>query len=102
VSPGTRCLLYHNLELALQSFESQRAVMYDPAFQDFFIQYTDGMGHKNGVTYNEGGDPGDQFFVSAFASKDRHPPSPPPGRPHLSRPKRCPHSGISATPPPAT
>ena len=31
VSPGTRCLIYHNLELALQSFESQRAVMYDPA-----------------------------------------------------------------------
>jgi len=62
VSPGTRCLLYHNLELALQSFESQRAVMYDPAFQDWFVQYTDGQGHKNGVTYNEGGDPGDQFF----------------------------------------
>jgi hypothetical protein len=66
VSPGTRCLLYHNLELALQSFESQRAVMYDPSFQDWFIQYTDGKGNKNGVTYNEGGDPGDQFFVSSF------------------------------------
>ena len=66
VSPGTRCLLYHNLELALQSFESQRAVMYDPSFQDWFIQYTDGKGNKNGVTYNEGGAPGDQFFVSSF------------------------------------
>ena len=54
--------MYHNLELALQSVESQRAVMYDETKKQWFIQYTDGKGAKNGTIYNEGGAPGDQFF----------------------------------------
>jgi hypothetical protein len=43
-SPMTRCR-----ELALQWLESNRAVMYDPTKADWFLQYTDGLGHKNGV-----------------------------------------------------
>jgi len=27
--------------------------MYDPSVQNWFLQYTDGQGHKNGTTYNE-------------------------------------------------
>ena len=62
-SPSTRCLVYHNLELALQVLESQRGVMYDPSKAAWFVQYTDGAGRKNGTIYNEpDGDVGDQFF----------------------------------------
>jgi hypothetical protein len=57
-SPGTRCLVYHNLELAMQALESQRAIMYDASKARWFVQY-DG---KNGTIYNEPGGPGDQFF----------------------------------------
>lgn len=60
--PGTKCFIYHNLELALQSFESQRAVMYDASKAHWFVQYTDGFGNKTGLVYNEPGGPGDQFF----------------------------------------
>ena len=60
--PDSRCFIYHNMELALQAFETQRRVMYDPALADYFLQYTDGAGHKNGTIYNEPGGPGDQFF----------------------------------------
>lgn len=45
-SPNTRCFIYHNAELALQAFESQRAVMYDPTKANWFLQYTDGMGNS--------------------------------------------------------
>jgi Hypothetical glycosyl hydrolase family 15 len=62
VSPKTRCFIYHNMELALQAFESQRVVMYNSSLSDYFLQYTDGQGHKNGTVYNEPGGPGDQFF----------------------------------------
>jgi len=62
VSPSTRCFIYHNLELALQALESQRAVMYDASKAHWFVQYTDGAGRKTGVIYNEPGGPGDQFF----------------------------------------
>lgn len=62
VSPGTRCFVYHNMELGLQALESQRKVMYNPATADYWLQYTDGAGHKNGTIYNEPGGPGDQFF----------------------------------------
>lgn len=58
-----RCGLYHNVELALQWIESNRAVMYDPACADWFLQYTDGDGHKNGTIYNEPRAEGDQFFI---------------------------------------
>jgi len=61
-APTTRCFIYHNMELALQAFESQRAVMYDPSKADWFLQFTDGQGNKNGTIYNEPGGPGDQFF----------------------------------------
>jgi hypothetical protein len=42
------------MELALQALESQRAVMYEPAKADWFLQYTDGRGKKNGTIYGEG------------------------------------------------
>jgi hypothetical protein len=61
-SPRSRCFIYHNMELALQALESQRAVMYEPAKADWFLQYTDGRGKKNGTIYGEGGAPGDQYF----------------------------------------
>jgi hypothetical protein len=62
VSPQTKCFIYHNMELALESMESQRAVMYDASKADYFLQYTDGQGNKNGTIYNERQVPGDQFF----------------------------------------
>ena len=40
------------MELALEWEETQRAVMYNPSKADYFLQYTDGMGHKNGTIYN--------------------------------------------------
>lgn len=52
-----KCFIYHNMELALEWMESQRAVMYDPAKADWFLQFTDGKGHKNGTILN---DPTDQ------------------------------------------
>ena len=51
----------HNMELALEWLESQRAVMYDPSKADLFLQYTDGHGHKTGKIYNEARAEGDQF-----------------------------------------
>ena len=60
--PNTRCMIYHNMELALQAFESQRKVMYNPQYSDWFLQYTYGNGTKNGTIYNEPGGPGDQYF----------------------------------------
>lgn len=50
------------MELALEWEESQRKVMYDPSKADYFLQYTDGKGNKNGTIYNEGIEFGDQFF----------------------------------------
>jgi len=50
------------MELALQWIESQRAVMYDPSKANWFLQYTDGKGHKNGTIYNEARGEGDQYF----------------------------------------
>lgn len=47
-----RCFVYHNQELALESMESQRAVMYDPTKAGWFLQYTDGHAHKNGTIYD--------------------------------------------------
>ena len=61
-NPKGKCLIYHNMELALESMESQRAVMYDPSKAYLFLQYTDGKGNKNGTVYNERQEPGDQFF----------------------------------------
>lgn len=59
----TRCGIYHNVELALQWIESVRAVMYDEDKKDWFLQYTDGLGNKNGTIYNEPRAEGDQFFI---------------------------------------
>ena len=59
---ANRCFIYHNMELALQWLESQRAVMYDINYQDFFLRYTDGLGNKIGKIYNEPISFGDQFF----------------------------------------
>jgi hypothetical protein len=58
-----RCGIYHNIELALQWIESSRAVMYDPTKSDWFLQYTDGLGNKNGTIYNEPRLEGDQYFI---------------------------------------
>lgn len=58
-----RCGIYHNIELALQWIESSRVVMYDPTKADWFLQYTDGNGNKNGTIYNEPREEGDQFFI---------------------------------------
>ena len=57
VSPATRCFLYHNLELGLQAFESNRAVMYDPSKAGWFVRV-----NGDGAIYNEPGGPGDQYF----------------------------------------
>ncbi len=50
-------------ELALQWLESNRAVMYDPSKADWFLQFTDGAGHKNGTIYNIRRSEGDQFLI---------------------------------------
>jgi hypothetical protein len=55
-SPGSRCGVYHNFELAIQALESQRAVMYDSGKSHWFLRY------PNGSVYNEPGSPGDQYF----------------------------------------
>jgi hypothetical protein len=49
---AARCFIYHNMELALEWEETQRAVMYKADTADYFIQYTDGKGNKNGTIYN--------------------------------------------------
>ena len=59
---ASRCFIYHNMELALEWLESQRLVMYDDTKADYFLQYTDGQGNKNGTIYNEPREEGDQFF----------------------------------------
>ena len=61
-SPGTRCFIYHNMELALEAMESQRLVMYDSLYANWFLQYQTPSGMKNGTIYNEPGGPGDQYF----------------------------------------
>ena len=43
---ATRCFGYHNTELALQWLESQRALMYDPAYKDYFLQFLPGNPSK--------------------------------------------------------
>ena len=37
--------------------------MYDPAKADFFLQYTDGQGRKNGTIFNSRRSEGDQYFI---------------------------------------
>lgn len=37
LSPGTRCFIYHNNELALEVLESQRKVMYNPTYASYFL-----------------------------------------------------------------
>ena len=64
VSPNTKCFIYHNMELALQSLESQRAVMYDPTKAHYFLQYLDSSGNRNGTIYNERQEPGDQVSTT--------------------------------------
>ena len=49
-NPNTRCLIYHNMNSALQVIESNRAVMYDPSKKDWWLQYTDG---KNGFAIHQ-------------------------------------------------
>ena len=58
---ATRCFIYHNSELALQWLESQRVVMQDPNYKDFFLRYKDSEGNK-GEVYNEPIRFGSQYF----------------------------------------
>ena len=58
-----RCSIYHNVELALQWLESNRAVMYDPEKADWFLQFTNGAGLKNGTIFNQRRAEGDQYFI---------------------------------------
>ena len=53
LAQATRCFIYHNLELALEWEEDQRAAMVDPSKAHYFLQYTDGHGTTNGTIYNE-------------------------------------------------
>jgi hypothetical protein len=57
-----RCCIYHNQELALGWLESQAAAMDDPSKADYFLQYTDGNGTKNGTIYAEDIEFGRQWF----------------------------------------
>ena len=50
------------MELALEWEETQRRVMYDESKAGYFLQYTDGLGNKNGTIYAENIEWGDQFF----------------------------------------
>ena len=58
-----RCGIYHNVELALEWIESSRAVMFDPAKADWFLQYTDGAGRKNGTVFDQPRAEGSQYFI---------------------------------------
>jgi hypothetical protein len=72
------------MELALESMESQRAVMYDPSKAYLFLQFTDGNGNKNGTVYNERQVPGDRKY-SPLAPKPPPDLSQPPSHPGLTR-----------------
>ena len=48
---ATRCMLYHNFELALEWLESQRVAMYDSSKRDLFLQW------PNGTLYSRGSYP---------------------------------------------
>eukprot|EP00729_Bicosta_minor_P014682 gene14682-21420_t len=67
---ASRCFIYHNMELALEWEESQRKVMYDPATADYFLQYTDGKGNKNGTIYQEDIAFGDQWTAAGTCSSN--------------------------------
>ena len=75
VDPTTKCFVYRNTELALEWLEPQRAVMRDPAFVDFFLQYQPSSPANGtpGTPYNEdAGGPGAgcrQFFWN-FSNAD--------------------------------
>lgn len=55
VDPDTKCFVYRNTELALEWMEPQRAVMDDPAFASWFLQYQPGNPENitAGTPYNE-------------------------------------------------
>ena len=57
-----RCCIYHNMELALGWLESQAKAMDDVTKADYFLQYTDGNGRKNGTIYAENIEFGRQWF----------------------------------------
>ena len=50
------------MELALGWLESQARAMDDPAKADFFLQYIDDRGRKNGTIYSENIEFGRQWF----------------------------------------
>jgi hypothetical protein len=57
-----KCFIYHNTMRALQWIESQRAVMYDATKRDWFLQYEDSAGRKNGTIYNAKSGAYDQYL----------------------------------------
>ena len=50
---GKRCIVYKNLEVALQCQESQRAAMLEPANDAMFVHWQDGNHVANGTIYNQ-------------------------------------------------
>ena len=48
-----RCMIYQNLEVALQWHESQRALMEDPALAAWFVSWHDDLNISNGTHYNQ-------------------------------------------------
>ena len=71
---ASRCFIYHNFELALEWLESQHRVMRDDAKADWFLQFTDGHGHKNGVRIA-------QTPPEPYCTVQRSPPTPEPTDP---------------------
>jgi hypothetical protein len=55
VDATTKCFVYRNTELALEWLEPHRAVMSDPAFAGYFVQYQPGnpSNATPGTIYNE-------------------------------------------------
>jgi hypothetical protein len=65
--PSSKVLVYRNCMYALQWLESERAVMYDPAYADFFLR-----NKKTGAIINAQAHEGDQYlwnYSNASAAK---------------------------------
>jgi hypothetical protein len=64
---ATRCMIYHNFELALEWLESQRAAMYDPTKRDLFLQWPNGTLYSRG-SYPQGIGANDEKRAAPFSS----------------------------------
>ena len=69
---ATKCFIYHNMELALESIESQRAAMYPgEASYDPTLFLHRPSGPAAGTIYNERNTPGDQYFWNYTLDKTK-------------------------------